>query len=73
MHIKQNKLTLGAELSYQSTIEYRNRDPRPKNTSLDVQLRLGLGYDVLPQRVVAMYVDVGRYTQQVMYFYESSR
>ena len=61
---KQNKLTLGAELSYQSTIEYRNRDPRPKNTSLDVQLRLGLGYDVLPQRVVAMYVDAGRYTQQ---------
>ncbi|WP_315283442.1 DUF6850 family outer membrane beta-barrel protein [Prevotella pallens] len=61
---KQNKLTLGAELSYQSTIEYRNRDPRPKNTSLDVLLRLGLGYDVLPQRVVAMYVDAGRYTQQ---------
>ena len=59
-----NKLALGAELSYRSTTEYRDVDPRPKNTSLDVQIRLGAGYAVSVQRMVGLTAGAGRYNQQ---------
>ena len=61
---QMSRLSIGAEMSYRSTIEYRDRDPRPKNTTLDVQLHFGGGYAVSARRVVGLYAGIGKYTQQ---------
>lgn len=59
-----DRFAVGTEMSYRSTTEYRDRDPRPKNTTLDVQLRLGGGYAVSARRTIGLYAAVGKYTQQ---------
>ena len=55
---------LGAEMGYRSGLEYRDHDPRPKCTTLDVDFSLGAGHRLAAHYLVGAYVSVSKYNQQ---------
>lgn len=59
-----SKIGFGAEMSYRSSLEYRDKDPRPRNTSLEVSARAGISYKVLGNHSLGIYADVQKYSQQ---------
>lgn len=63
--LKVNKFTLGLEADYLSSRSFRKLDPRPKNISLDVKIKLGLAYSILPKYNLALSGMLGTYTQRM--------
>ena len=60
---RHSKILYGAELGYRALSEYRDRDPRPNNTVADLYARLGFGYNLFANYVVALSADAGKYKQ----------
>ena len=60
---RKGKFYYGAELGYRALSEYRDHDPRPNNTVADLQARIGFGYGVLKDYVLAVAADAGKYKQ----------
>ena len=58
------KMGFGADMSYRSLLEYRDQDPRPKNTSLDVKGRIGLSYRLYRHYAIGLYGALNKYSQQ---------
>lgn len=58
------RVSYGAQMSYQSGMDYRDHDPRPKCTTLHVDFTLGGAYQLTPRHLVALYGMVGKYNQQ---------
>lgn len=58
-----HKISLGAQLSYRALQEYRDIDPRPKNTVADLELKLGMGYKISNTHTIALGGSVRRYKQ----------
>ena len=54
----------GAQMSYQSGMDYREHDPRPKCTTLNVDFSLGLSYRLDRSYIVSLYGLIGKYNQQ---------
>lgn len=54
----------GAQMGYRSGLEYRDHDPRPKCTTLDVDITLGVSYKLSSQYMVGAYVSLSKYNQQ---------
>lgn len=59
-----SRLGYGVQLGYRSGMDYRDHDPRPKCTTLDVDLTAGLTY-LLPSRwLIGAFAAVSKYNQQ---------
>jgi hypothetical protein len=58
------RISYGAQMSYQSGMDYRDHDPRPKCTTLNVDFSLGGAYQLNNRHIVALYGMVGKYNQQ---------
>lgn len=69
---QQGKLHYGLELGYRALSEYRDRDPRPNNTVADLYARVGMGYELLGDYVLAVAADAGKYkqTNELAYYNE---
>lgn len=57
------KFTFGTELSYQAALNYKTKDPRPKNTTSDLNITFGTAYDVLENYKVGITAGINRYVQ----------
>jgi len=60
---EHKRILWGAELSYRALQEYRNIDPRPKNTVADLHLNVTLGWLVNTQYVLSISTTGQRYKQ----------
>ncbi|MDM1528077.1 DUF6850 family outer membrane beta-barrel protein [Myroides odoratimimus] len=58
-----DKWTVGGEVSYQAKSGYREVDPRPKNTSSDLNLRIGVNYNGYKDYELGVYANWNKYTQ----------
>lgn len=58
------KWTLGAKLDYRALIEYRNRDPRPKNVVSDLHATIGAGHAIGSNYQLGIAVHVRKYDQK---------
>ena len=69
---KHGKLYYGLALGYRALSEYRDRDPRPNNTVADLFARLGVGYALFDDYVLALAADAGKYkqTNELAYYNE---
>lgn len=61
---KVGKWTLGAQLDYRALIEYRNRDPRPKNVVSDLHVSIGAAHAVGPGYQLGIAVHARKYDQK---------
>lgn len=57
-----NKFVLGAEFGYKASHSYRTKDPRPRNITSDLHLKLLGGYN-LPNYSLGLDINYGRYSQ----------
>lgn len=57
------KAHYGIEAGYRALSEYRDRDPRPNNTVADLFARLGFGYAMAKNYVLAVDANAGKYKQ----------
>ncbi|MDO4160818.1 MAG: hypothetical protein Q4D41_10215, partial [Prevotellaceae bacterium] len=60
---QKNRFTLGVEGSYEARMEYRTRDPRPKNLTGDLKAKVGATYDIDNGNLVGLAVSARRYKQ----------
>ncbi len=58
------RISYGAQMSYQSGMDYRDHDPRPKCTTLHVDFTLGGAYQFNNRYIAALHGMVGKYNQQ---------
>ncbi|WP_121966289.1 DUF6850 family outer membrane beta-barrel protein [Myroides sp. N17-2] len=58
-----DKWTVGGEVSYVAKSGYREVDPRPKNTTSDLNVRLGVNYNVYRDYELGVYTKLNKYTQ----------
>lgn len=58
-----NKLTLALALDYTATLGYKTQDPRPKNTTSDLNLQIGAHYPVLTNYKVGVFAGLNKYIQ----------
>lgn len=59
-----DKWSFGAEMGYRSGLEYRDHDPRPKCTTLDVDFTLGISYHLSSGYIIGAYSSLSKYNQQ---------
>lgn len=57
------KINWGAQIDYKAELGSRGKDPRPKDTSSDLNIKAGLAYEVNNKLTVGAYVGVNKYTQ----------
>ncbi len=55
--------TVGAEGEYTALMEYRVRDPRPKNLTGDLKVKFGLGYALTAQQRIGWKLSARKYKQ----------
>ena len=69
---KHGKLYYGLALGYRALSEYRDRDPRPNNTVADLYARVGVGYGLWGDYILALAADAGKYkqTNELAYYNE---
>ena len=60
--VNRGAWNFGSEMQYISGKEYRDKDPRPKNTTLNVQFKLGASYNFHKYSIGA-YLLGGKYSQ----------
>ena len=72
---KHEKIIWGGELSYRALQEYRNVDPRPKNTVADFKVKLGIGYNLNTEYTLMLSGKAGRYKQtgNLVYYSEQGQ
>lgn len=58
----RGKWLLGAQLAFKAGLYYRNVDPRPRNVTADLDIRVGAGY-CLSTHVISVGVGYERYKQ----------
>lgn len=65
-------LTWGIFANYRALIEYRNRDPRPRNVVSDLQGSIGISIRATPRYDIGMAIHAGKYkqTNNVKYYNE---
>lgn len=61
---KINSYTIGIMGSYRATLNYRDIDPRPKNTTADFSLALGVNKIMFQKFRMGVYMDAEKYTQK---------
>lgn len=57
------KWNIAAEGGYTALMEYRTRDPRPKNLSGDLRAKVGASYHLSPLRLLGVAITARRYKQ----------
>ena len=64
--------TFGGEFSYRALMEFRDKDPRPKNTIADLQGRLGAAYNLHERYAIGLTADAQKYKQNgsIQYYNE---
>ena len=60
---KGRKIEWGASLSYTASLSYRNRDPRPRNVSGNLDMKAGIGYHIASSYIVAVSAAFKKYKQ----------
>ncbi|WP_413531867.1 DUF6850 family outer membrane beta-barrel protein [Empedobacter brevis] len=60
---KLNKFNFGILAEYRALLEYRNRDPRPKNTISDLNIGLGISTEITKNKLLSLNVILNKYTQ----------
>lgn len=70
--VRHHNLYYGIELGYRALSEYRDKDPRPNNTVSDLYARLGGGYRLFRDYLMALSINVGKYkqTNELAYYNE---
>ena len=64
--------TFGGEFSYRALMEYRDKDPRPKNTIADLQGRVGASYKLFNKYAIGLSAEAQKYKQNgnIQYYNE---
>lgn len=57
------KFNVGAEGEYTAMLEYRTRDPRPKNLTGDLRAKFGVSYDIDTNHMAGVAVTARKYKQ----------
>lgn len=57
------KFSFGTELRYQASLNYKTRDPRPKNTTSDLNINLGAAYNLWENYKIGIAAGINRYVQ----------
>ena len=57
------KFSFGTELRYQASLNYKTRDPRPKNTTSDLNITLGTAYNLGENYKIGIAAGINRYVQ----------
>lgn len=57
------KFSFGTELRYRASLNYKTRDPRPKNTTSDLNITLGTAYNILNDYKIGIAAGINRYVQ----------
>ncbi|WP_409417312.1 DUF6850 family outer membrane beta-barrel protein [Flavobacterium sp. PS2] len=57
------KMTLGIVAEYRALMEYRDIDPRPKNTVSDLKVALGISRNIGNHYVIGSAINLQKYTQ----------
>lgn len=67
------ELVWGAEAEYRALLEYRNIDPRPRNTAADLKLKMGIGWNFHRNYYGVLSLAARRYKQtgSIAYYNES--
>ena len=60
---KFNKFSLGAQVGYIAQLGTRPRDPRLENVTSDLNIKIGLGYDVYKDISIDVFVEGSKYQQ----------
>lgn len=60
---KMNKFNFGIKADYRALMEYRNRDPRPKNIISDLNFGLGVSSQITSEKIISLNVLLNKYTQ----------
>ena len=58
-----NKITLGISADYRALMEYRDIDPRPKNTVSDLNVSTGISLNISDHYVLGSALNLQKYTQ----------
>ncbi|MGU3374917.1 DUF6850 family outer membrane beta-barrel protein [Chryseobacterium sp. M5A1_1a] len=59
-----NSFTIGIMGSYRASLSYRDVDPRPKNTTANFSLALGINKMMFQKFKIGVYFDAEKYTQK---------
>lgn len=57
------KFNIGAEGEYTAMLEYRTRDPRPRNLTGDLRVKVGASYDLASKHLLGLAVTARKYKQ----------
>lgn len=60
---KMKNFNFGIKADYRALIEYRNRDPRPKNIISDLNFGLGISSKITQEKRIALNVLLNKYSQ----------
>lgn len=60
---RRGRLLWGAAISYEAGLYYRNIDPRPRNVTADLQVRAGIGWQLLQGYATALSATYQKYKQ----------
>ena len=60
---KLKQFNFGILAEYRALLEYRNRDPRPKNTISDLNVGLGISSAIAKNKRISLNVSLNKYTQ----------
>ncbi len=60
---KLNKVTLGAQASYNAQLGSRSRDPRLRNTTSELNVKIGINYAFNKKLDIALFVEGEKYLQ----------
>lgn len=60
---EKGRFTLGLQLDYRAQIEYRDRDPRPRNIVSDLNFNLGSTYRIMDNYRIGVSVGARKYSQ----------
>ena len=60
---KMKNFNFGIKADYRALIEYRNRDPRPKNTISDLNFGLGISSKITTEKIISLNILLNKYSQ----------
>ena len=70
--VGESDFLFGIDADYRAVLEYRQRDPRPRNNVSTLHLALGIAYEIAEKSTIALHADGRRYkqTNNVKFFSE---
>ncbi|WP_333661043.1 DUF6850 family outer membrane beta-barrel protein [Chishuiella changwenlii] len=60
---RMKNLNFGIKADYRALMEYRNRDPRPKNTISDLNFGIGLSSKITTEKIISLNILLNKYSQ----------